>query len=71
MKNTTTHTSASDRSAVNVNESTDHTTMNDEIQSVPSVIDAEKIYKIIDNQQLEKFLKDNQSPWTNSKSMTK
>lgn len=45
--------------------------MSDEIQSVPSVIDAEKIYKIIDNQQLEKFLKDNQPSCTNSKSMIK
>lgn len=27
--------------------------------------------RIIDNQQLEKFLKNNQSPWTNSKSMIK
>lgn len=69
--NMTTHTSASDRSAVNVNESTDHTTTSDEIQSALYAIDAEKIYKIIDNQQLEKFLKNNQSSCTNSKSTTK
>lgn len=44
--NMTTHTSASDRSAVNVNESTDHTTMSDEIQSALYAIDAEKIYNL-------------------------
>lgn len=44
--NTTTHTSASDRSAVNVDESTDRMTTSDETKSIPFVIDAEKIYKI-------------------------